>query len=643
MKQIKPNDPETRSADLVSENLGRVRDLFPEVFADGHLDVHALCQLLGVSTNQVAETFGLSWHGKRSARQLALTPTSATLRPCPEESVEWASTKNCIVEGDNLEVLKLLQKSYAGQVKLIYIDPPYNTGHDFVYPDTFQDPLRHYLELTGQVTDAGVRNSSNTEASGRFHTHWLNMMLPRLRLARNLLRENGVIFISIDDHEVDHLRVLCSEVFGPENFLACIVWERADSPRMDADYFSTKHDYLLCFAKSAEFFSVIRTPYEGDAVPQHFNKIDPSGRRYYLKPLRAMGGQGETRAARPNLYYAITAPDGSSVYPKLEGGGDGAWRWSRRKLAQELGRIEWTQQDGRWTPYYRIFADESSGKPPETMWFAEDVGSTRTATAEVKSLFDDVKVFDTPKPIALLRQILQLTTGPDDLVLDFFAGSGTTGHAVLAQNAEDGGKRRFILVQLPEPLDANNRQQKTAADFCAKIQRPLNLAELTKERVRRAGRLLKEQHPLFAGDIGFRVFRLATSNIRPWSPDPERLAATLFSAVEHIAPDRSASDILIEILLKLGLDLCVPVATKTIAAKEVHAVGAGTVMVCLDTHLSRDDVEPLALGLAEWHRDLAPATETTLVFRDSSFVDDVAKSNLAAILQQHGLTNVRSL
>jgi adenine-specific DNA-methyltransferase len=643
MKPIKPNDPETLSADLVSENVGRVRELFPEVFSEGRLDVHHLCQLLGVSSSPVAETFGLSWHGKRSARQLALTPTSGTLRPCPDESADWSITKNLIIEGDNLEVLKLLQKSYAGQVKLIYIDPPYNTGHDFVYPDTFQDPLRHYLALTGQVTADGVRASSNTEASGRFHTHWLNMMLPRLRLARNLLRENGVIFISIDDHEVDHLRLLCSEVFGAENFLACIVWERADSPRMDADYFSTKHDYVLCFAKSAEFFSVIRKPYEGDAVPQHFNKLDPSGRRYYLKPLRAMGGQGETRAARPNLYYPITAPDGSSVYPKLEGGGDGAWRWSRRKLAQEIGRVEWTQQDGQWTPYYRIFADESAGKPPETMWFAEDVGSTRTATAEVKSLFDDVKVFDTPKPIALIRQILQLTTGPEDIVLDFFAGSGTTGHAVLEQNAEDGGKRRFILVQLPQSLDINNREQKTAADFCTKLRRPLNIAELTKERVRRSGRSIKQQYPLFAGDIGFRVFRLATSNIRPWTPDPQQLAATLFSAVDHIESDRSTADILSELLLKLGLDLCVPIATRTIAKKEVHSVGAGTLMVCLDKHLQREVVEPLAIGIAAWHRELSPATEATVIFQDSAFVDDVAKSNLVAILQQHGLTNVRSL
>ena len=469
------------------------------------------------------------------------------------------------------------------------------------------------------------------------------MMYPRLKFARNLLRNDGVIFISIDDHEADNLKKLCSEMFGEENFLASICWERADSPRMDADYFSTKHDYLLCYSKNAEAFSVIRKGYEGEDVPEHFNRVDDAGRKYYLKPLRAMGGQGETRLARPNLYFAMIAPDGTEVFPKLEGGGDGAWRWSRKRVQADLHRIDWVRKDDAWTPYYRIYADESSGKPPETIWFAEDVGSTRNATAEVKALFNDVKVFDTPKPVALIRRLAAMSAGTDDIILDFFAGSGTTGHAVMEENATDHGHRRYILVQLPEALNKSEREQKTAADLCDQLGKPSNIAELTKERLRRAAKKIREENPMFAGDLGFRVFKLASSNIRAWEPNRDDLPTTLHDSIEHLKTDRTEQDILFELLLKLGLDLTIPIEQKTIAGKAVHNIGAGTLLVCLAEQIAAAEVEALALGIAAWHKELAPAGETTVVFRDSAFADDVAKTNLTAILQQHGLENVRSL
>ena len=653
MKKLTATDPETKSPDLAAANLAALRALFPELVTEGpdgvavNLDV--LKQLVGDKmVTDAEEKYGLNWHGKRRARQLALTPSTGTLRPCPEDSVEWDTTQNLMIEGDNLEVLKLLQKSYAGKVKLIYIDPPYNTGKDFVYPDNFQDNIKNYLELTGQTGEGGKKLSSNTEASGRFHTDWLNMMYPRLKLARNLLREDGVIFVSIDDHEVDNLRKACAETFGEENFLASIIWERADSPRMDADYFSTKHDYIIGFAKNLEAFAILRKLYEGDDIPTHFSKNDASGRQYYTKPLRAMGGQGETRAARPNLYYAITAPDGTSVYPKLEGGGDGAWRWSEGKLKEEWSRIDWVKKDTSWTPYYRIYADESAGKPPETIWFSDDVGSTRTATAEVKALFEDVKCFDTPKPAALIEQLISISAAADALVVDFFGGSGTTAHAVLAKNSKDKGTRRYILVQLPEPLDPTERGQNTAADFCDKLKKPRTIAELTKERLRRAGKKIREENPLFAGDLGFRVFKLNSSNIRAWEPDRDKLTETIEASIEHLKTDRTAQDILFELLLKLGLDLCVPIETKKIdeakkQAHEVHSIGGGSLLVCLSPDITQADVEPLALGLVAWHKQLKPAGETTVVFRDSAFADDVAKTNLSAILQQHGLETVRSL
>jgi adenine-specific DNA-methyltransferase len=643
MQKLTTEDMETKSPDLIAENIEHLKALFPEAFTEGKVDFEVLKQLLGGAVDEREEKYGLNWHGKRRARQLALTPSTGTLRPCLEDSVDWDTTRNLMIEGDNLEVLKLLQKSYAGKVKLIYIDPPYNTGKDFVYPDNFQDNIRNYLELTGQVDGTGRKVSSNTEASGRFHTDWLNMMYPRLKLARNLLRDDGVIFLSIDDHEVDNLRKLCSEIFGEENFLAAICWERADSPRMDADYFSTKHDYVLCYSKNAESFKVLRKSYEGDDIPEHFNKVDSAGRQYYLKPLRAMGGQGETRQARPNLYFPMTAPDGSSVYPKLEGGGDGAWRWSRKKVQSDVARLDWVQKENSWTPYYRIYADESSGKPPETIWFAEDVGSTRTATAEVKALFDDVKCFDTPKPVTLIQHLASISASPGDVILDFFAGSGTTGHAVMAENAGDGGNRRYILVQLPEHLDPDDKEQKTAADFCDKLKVPRTIAEITKERLRRTGKKIREESPLFKGDVGFRVFKLASSNIRAWEPDRENLAQTLEESVEHLKTDRTEADILFELLLKLGLDLTVPIETKVIAWHEVHSIGAGTLLACLAPQITREEIEPLALGMVDWHKALAPAGESIVVFRDSAFADDVAKTNLTAILQQHGLENVRSL
>lgn len=642
MRKIEAGEPLAQSADVVADNVAHLKALFPDAVTEGKINLEVLKQLLGSEVDEREEKYGLNWHGKRKARQLALTPSTGTLRPCPEESVDWDTTKNLMIEGDNLEVLKLLQKSYAGKVKLIYIDPPYNTGKDFVYPDDFRDNIKNYLELTGQV-EGGRKISSNTEASGRFHTDWLNMMYPRLKCAASLLKSDGILFVSIDDSEVSRVRAICDEIFGEENFVATICWERADSPRMDADYFSTKHDYIVAYAKSIEDFNVIRRKYEGDELPEHFNKKDADNRLYYLKPLRAMGGQGETRAARPHLYYAIEAPDGTPVYPKLQGGGDGAWRWSKRKLAENKQKIEWTKSDSGWSPSYRIYADESAGKPPETIFYNEDVGSNRTSTAEVKALFDDIKVFDTPKPRDLIRRLIEISSSADDLILDFFAGSATTADAVLAHNASDGRSRRFIMVQLPEPLDIEKKEQKQAAEFCDKLKRPRNIAELTKERIRRAAKQVSKEVPGSKGDKGFRVFKLSSSNISAWEPDRNDIAATLEKHAEHLKADRSEADILYELLLKLGLDLTVPIEAKTISGKAVHSIGAGVVMACLDKKIDGKAVEALAHGIADWHKKLAPAGETTLVFRDSAFADDVAKTNLTAILQQHGLENVRSL
>ena len=493
-----------KSKNIVDDKIEKLKTILPEAVTEGKIDWEKLRLTLGDDVNVSDERYVLNWAGKSDAFRALQTPTTATLAPVEKESVNFDSTKNIFIEGENLETLKVLQKAYYGKIKMIYIDPPYNTGNDsFVYPDRFAESREEYLKRINDKDEEGLMMREgifrrNSKDSGHYHSNWLSMMYPRLFLARNLMREDGVIFVSIDDNEAHNLRILMNEIFGEENFLASICWERADSPKMDSQYFSTKHDYIICFAKSAEDFQIIRKSYIGDEIPDHYNKVDEQGRKYYLKPLRAMGSQEDTREARPSLYYEISAPDGTSVYPKLQGGGDGRWRWSKSKLENKRSRIEWVTKGDEWTPSYRIYADESSGRPPETMLFSEDVGSTRTATAELKALFEDVKFFDTPKPIGLLKYLLQISTTENDIVLDFFAGSGSTAHAVLDLNLEDENFRKFILVQLPETA--------TSSDYST-------IADFSKERIRRVFTKIKKENPMFAEnrqDFGFKVFKLNT-------------------------------------------------------------------------------------------------------------------------------------
>jgi len=634
MRKIEAADPETKSADIVGDNIAQLRALFPELITEGEggaaINIDVLKQLVGDATvNDAEEKYGLTWHGKRRARQLALTPSAGTLRPCPEDSMDWDTTQNLMIEGDNLEVLKLLQKSYAGKVKLIYIDPPYNTGKDFVYPDNFQDSIRNYLELTGQV-EGGRKISSNTEASGRFHTEWLNMMYPRLKLARNLLRDDGVIFITIDDNESFHVRQVLDEIFGQENFVANVVWNHTKQSKNDERYFSRHHNQVLVFRKS-------------DRLGQFQFERTEENNRNYSNPDNDPRGDwrpGDVRSPnyRETLRFPIVTPSGKEIPPP-----DNGWRWSETSLQEKVASGEIIFADNETRIIRKIYLADQEGRTPENLWLADFAGTTRQANAELKELFGDVP-FDTPKPVRLGERILSLGTNvsEQDIVIDFFAGSGTTGHAVLAQNAKDDGNRRYILVQLPELLDIENRDQKAAAEFCKKIGKPSNIAELTKERLRRAATKVQADSPGWRGDAGFRVYRLDQSNIRAWQPSGN-LQKDLIDSVEHIIPGRSEQDVLTELMLKLGLDLCVPIEQRQIAGKAVHAIGGGVLLVCLDPRIGKDDAEPLALGIAEWHQALAPVGECTCVFRDSAFENDEAKTNLAAILDQHGIHHVRSL
>jgi adenine-specific DNA-methyltransferase len=632
IEKIEPGSPENQSANLLAENIAQLKALFPELVTEGPtgaaINVDVLKELVGdASVSDSEEKYGLNWHGKRAARRLALTPSAGTLRPCPTDSVDWDTTQNLMIEGDNLEVLKLLQKSYAGKVKLIYIDPPYNTGKDFVYPDNFQDSIKNYLELTGQ-TDSGRKISSNTDASGRFHTDWLNMIYPRLKLAHSLLRDDGVIFVSIADHEIHNLRAAMNEIFGEENFIATIIWQKVYSPKNTARHFSEDHDYIVVYAKSSATW-----------MPRLLPRTDAMEARYANQDNDPRGPWKPGDLSARNYYsegtYPIPCPSGR----QLSGPPPGTyWRVSKTKFDElDADNRIWWGSDGNNVPAIKRFLTEvKDGRVPQTLWTYQEVGHTQEGKKELIAAVEfpnsDV-VFDTPKPTRLMRRILQLATSPDgsDLVVDFFAGTGTMMDAVFAQNAEDGGKRRCILVQLPEPLNGAGDSGWTT------------IADITRARIRSAGQKHKNTDPMFAGDVGFRTFRLDTSNIKAWSPSRDNLGQSLFEHLEHVDPTRSDADLLYELLLKLGLDLCVPIVTKTIADKTIGSIGGGVLFACLDKHISSKDAEPLALGIVEWHKTLKTAGDVTCVFRDSAFEDDVAKTNLAAILEQHGIAKVRSI
>jgi adenine-specific DNA-methyltransferase len=661
MKRFTAEDAETRSPDVVAQNIEQLKALFPDVITEGKVDFEVLKQLLGGAVDEREEKYGLNWHGKRRARQLALTPSTGTLRPCPEESVDWDTTRNLMIEGDNLEVLKLLQKSYSGKVKLIYIDPPYNKRAEVIYPDDFQDNIKNYLQLTGQADSDGRKLASNTEASGRFHTDWLNMMYPRLKLAQSTLCEGGVILVSIDDGEVSHLRFLLDAIFGTENFLGSFVWQ--GGRKNDARLISLGHDYIVVYARNAGLLKEKETRWRErklglDAVyskvaelrtkllddfnsiheallewyrnlsdenlskaHDHFSYVDERG-IYFPDNLRSPN-------PRKNLVY-----DWKGYKPHPNG-----WAYGREKMAQldAEGRLIYPESNEQRIKL-KSYLSEHENWAPGSVFYKDRRGASKSLTSLMEA-----EVFDFPKDPEIISRLIEAISEDGDIVFDFFAGSGATGHAVFASNLNNKTNRRFILVQLPEPLDPNNKDQKVAADYCDQLGKPRTIAELTKERLRRGGKSFHGENPLFSGDLGFRVFKLASSNIRAWEPNRDDLPTTLHDSIEHLKTDRTEQDILFELLLKFGLDLTIPIEQKSIAGKIVHNIGVGTLLVCLAEKITVAEVEPVALGIAAWHKALAPVGETTVVFRDSAFADDVAKTNLTAILQQHGLENVRSL
>jgi adenine-specific DNA-methyltransferase len=614
-----PQKLDLRSHHIAEDRRQELLRLFPEVRTDGNkLDFDRLKLALGETVDVGKERYGMIWPGKADCFTTIQSPSLGTLLPCAKESLNFDKTDNLIIEGDNLEVLKLLQKAYLGAIKMIYIDPPYNTGNDFIYPDNFSESLQTYLEYTGQVDTEGKKFGTNTEADGRFHSKWLNMMYPRLYLSRNLLREDGTIFVSCDDNELQNLRAVMNEVFGEENFVASVIWQKVFSPKNTAKHFSADHDYVVVYARRADIWR-----------PELLPRTEEMEARYDNPDNDARGAWTSGDLSARNYYsegiYPVTCPSGRVV----EGPPPGTyWRVSKEKFLEmnRDGRI-WWGKDGNGTPRLKRFlSDVKQGRVPQTLWPYSEVGHTQDAKKELLEYvaFEHTdNVLDTVKPVALVRRMLQLSTRATDgdIVLDFFAGSGSTGHAVIAQNAEDGGNRRFVLVQLPEPLPKPEKALKTIADIC-------------KERVRRVIEKLDADDTskldLKGGqkpDRGFRVFELAESNFKPWNAglphDALALEKQLELHVSHMREGRTDQDILYEVLLKSGYPPTTEVQTVAVAGKTVYSVASGQLLVCLERKLTLELI-----------RAMAEVKPERVVCLDEGFAgNDQLKTNAAHIFE----------
>ena len=616
-----------KSLDLIDENLKALKTIFPEAFTEDEIDFEILRQLLGDKVADGEEKYGLTWYGKKKARQIALTPSLGTLRPCPEESVDWETTQNLFIEGDNLEVLKLLQKSYANKVKMIYIDPPYNTGKEFIYPDKFQDNLDTYLRYTGQKDSEGFKFSSNTESSGRYHTNWLNMMYPRLKLARTLMKSDGVIYISIDDRETANLKKCMDEIFGEGNFVANICWQKKYAVSNDDPGIAAMHDHILVYAKSESFKRNLlpRTEKQNS----RYKNLDDDPRGPWASDNYV---SNKSKDERPTLWYPIQHPKtGEDIWPDKSA----VWRYNieKHKVMEAEKRLYWGPNNSYRKPRLKRFLSEiQDGIVPNTWWTFDEAGHNDEGQKQTAVLIGK-KIFTTPKPVRLVKRMLEIGMTEGELFLDFFAGSCSSAQASI-EFCREKFPINWISIQLPEKCEI-----KTEA-FRAGYK---TIADIGKERIRRVAAKIGEEKPDYKGDLGFKVFKLDSSNIRAWNPDRKDIEKALIDHMEHLVEGRSEQDVLYELLLKRGVDLTVPIEEKTITGKTVYSIGYGVLFACLDKTIHRNEIEELAQGIIDWHRDLEPAGDTQVVFRDSAFENDVAKTNMTAILEQHGIKHVRSL
>ncbi|KQC09585.1 MAG: hypothetical protein APR54_03605 [Candidatus Cloacimonas sp. SDB] len=687
------------SKNLITENIEKLKQLFPEVFSEGKVQMEVLESLLGEYRETEQERYSFTWNGKAMARREAQKVSTGTLRPCPEESVDWDTTQNLYIEGDNLEVLKLLQKSYHSKIKMIYIDPPYNTGKDFVYKDNYHDNLQNYKELTGQTDEEGRRLSTNSETAGRYHSNWLNMMYPRLKLARNLLREDGVIFISIDDNEVHNLRKICDEIFGEENLVAKFDWRKKTGAN-DAKDIAIITETIYLYAKNLPITieNSIWARDESSINQKRYSLSDEfleTRGKFYFDTLDRGGLQYSD-----SMNFGIKAPDGGIIFPNGRSTfvNDGwIWKWGKEKVQwgienKFLEFVTSTKSEGsEYTIKYKVYQNvdnegnfrKSSGRAYTNLITAP---INQQGNSDFSNLFEGKIYFSNPKPIGLIRYLLKTisnnSTNSKEIILDFFSGSSTTAHAVMELNKEDAstdsaqvyGNRKYIMVQLPEPTDENSEAYKAGYK---------TISDIGKERIRRAADKIKQElkagkvkgekekaeSPLFEKmeeqssvpsacqaevpefperrlvnsvvnnlDLGFKVFKLDSSNLKAWDPATKDLEQSLYDAISNIKEDRDEDDVLYEILLKFGLDLTLPIEEKLIANNKVFNIGAGALLVCLAENISLDVVE----GIGKLKEELNPET-CRVVFKDNGFKDDVVKTNAMQIMKRYGIEEVRSI
>ncbi|MDD2030152.1 site-specific DNA-methyltransferase [Pseudomonas sp. 39167] len=605
------------SPNMAEANIDKLAELFPNCITEARdavgdlkraIDFDLLRQELSSSIVEGAqERYQLNWPGKREALLAANAPIAKTLRPFRDESVDFDSTQNLFIEGDNLDVIKLLQESYLGKVKVIYIDPPYNTGRDFIYDDDFKDDTESYLLRSNQADHSGLRIVANTEANGRFHSDWLTMIYSRLRLARNLLRDDGVVFISIDDNEVDNLRKVCSEVFGEENFVAQVIWQKVFSPKNSARWFSEDHDYVLVYAKSKDQWTPNLLPQTEEMIARYKN---PDG--------DPRGPWTSSDLAARNRYdaglYQVECPSGRIIDGPPKGRYWGISEANFKKLDQE-NRIWWGEDGSNMPRLKRFLSEVQQGRTPQTLWTYKEVGHTQDAK---KALLKYVQfehtenVLNSVKPVELLQRILQLASKPDDssIILDFFSGSGTTAHAVLKQNVEDGGNRRFIGVQIPEPLP------KPEPGLSSIFEMGLNRVRNFSTEVRMLDGAVK-------CDLGFRVLKTDTSNMKEVYYTPDAVSQDLlFDQVDNIREDRTPEDLLFQVLLDWGVDLALPISQQVVDGKTVFFVDGNALVACFDIGIDEDFVKQLA-----GHKPLR------VVFRDAGFASDSVKINVEQVFK----------
>lgn len=628
-----------KSLDITNENIVVMKQLFPEIVTDGKIDFEKLRLILGDEVETSDERYNFTWHGKNQAIRLSQTPSMGTLRPCKEDSVNWDTTKNLYIEGDNLEVLKLLQRSYFGRIKMIYIDPPYNTGRDFIYNDDFVDNIKNYKVIVGEIDSDGNPLSTLSGSDGRFHTKWLNMMISRLRLARNLLSDDGVICISIDDGEVANLRKICDEIFGETNFIAQLIWKKKAGGGSDSRYVAIDHEYILVYARDESVQIKWSMPLNEEQRSQYklrdsnFDKWGP----YKLKNLYQTGIDSN----RPNLRYPIRCPDGSDLWPPT------IWRWSRETLDEALANneIEFVKnKDGRWSVFTKMYLNKGDSeyevKPRSII---VDGGFTRDGNKQLASMLKD-GVFDYPKPVQLIKLLTSFISKNDgDIILDFFGGSATTAQSILELNSEDGVSRNFIIVQLPENLDYRLRIVSGSAkstvmesiSFLDSINKPHYVSEIGKERIRRVlSQLSKNNQTTLDNssdilDLGFRNFKLDSSNFKMWSSTTD-VRSSLLQYEENIKTDfnRKDLDIVYEIILKLGLNL----SSSVDQMDNIYSVESGTLMICLDV-VSNLDVAKNMVCLHDTYNPLV----WKVVFKDNGFASDDVKANTRETLKMAGL------